>query len=97
MNNMDNERKAYAEVDDFIELLEEEDRNKIPKKLRDFFKREKNHNYKKRINPDVSIEEQGLRDETLAIIAFLNLKYICEDEKEKERLKRIYMKNEEEK
>ena len=42
MYNMDNERKAYSEVDDFIELLEEEDRNKIPKKLRDFFKREKN-------------------------------------------------------
>ena len=95
MNNIDYDRKTYAEVDNFIELLDEYDRNKIPQKLRDFFKREKDSYYAKRIDPNVSIEKQELRQETLAIIAFLNLKYICEDEEEKARLRRIYMKNEE--
>ena len=33
-------RKAYTEVDNFIELLDEYHKNKIPKKLREFFKNE---------------------------------------------------------
>ena len=94
MDNMKNERMAYSEVDEFIDLLDDQDKNRIPQKLRDFFKREKNPDYKKGINPRIPIEEQELKDETLAIIAFLNLKYICQDEQERERLKRVYFENE---
>ena len=35
-------------------------------------------------------------EETLAIIAMLNLKYWCEDKNERERLKQIYRNNEKE-
>ena len=30
-------RQAYSEIDEFLGLLSEEQRNEIPKKLRDFF------------------------------------------------------------
>lgn len=87
-------KQAYSEIDEFLELLTSEEKNKIPKKLRDFFKMNKDKYYTKNINPNIPIKEQELKEETLAIIAFLNLKYWCEDEKEKERLKAIYLENE---
>lgn len=89
-----NTRKAYSEIDEFLGLLSEEQRNKIPKKLREFFKEEKDQEYKKGINPNISIKNQDLKEETLGIIALLNLQYWCEDENEKQRLKEVYAKNE---
>lgn len=87
-------KQAYAEVDTFINLLGSEYINKIPIKLRNFFANEKDNNYIVQIDPNISIEEQKLREETLAIIALLNLKYWCTDEKEIARLKEIYQENE---
>ena len=95
MSNIIQTRQAYVEIDEFIGLLEEEDRKKIPPQLRQFFKNEKDSNYYKKINPDISIKEQNLKEETLALIAILYLKYICEDEDEKAELKEIFKKNEE--
>ena len=89
-------RQAYSEIDELLSLLSEEDRNKIPKKLRNFFKKEKDINYIKGISEDISIKEQNLKEETLAIIAFLNLKYWCTDDIEKKRLQNIYEENENE-
>lgn len=91
-----NTRQAYSEVDEFLGLISNENRNKIPQKLREFFKEEKDSNYVKGINPKVSIKNQELKEETLGIIALLNLQYWCQDEKEKQRLKEVYEKNEKE-
>lgn len=87
-------RQAYSEIDTFIELLDEYSKNKIPQKLRKFFKMEKDKEYIKNINPNIPIKEQNLKKETLALIAMINLQYWCEDENEKQRLKAIYAENE---
>lgn len=87
-------RQAYAELDTFIELLDDSLKNKIPTKLREFFKREKDLSYVKNINPNIPIKEQNLKRETLSLIALINLEYLCEDENEKARLNEIYNKNE---
>lgn len=89
-----NTRQAYTEIDNFIELLDEYNRNKVPKKLREYFKKEKDNTYTKTINPNIPIKEQNLKEETLALIAMLNLQYWCEDEEEKRRLRKIYSDNE---
>jgi 5'-3' exonuclease len=68
-------RQAYFEVDYIIELLSDYEKNKIPKKLRDFFKREKYDHYEKNININDIIENKSLKKETLALVAFLNIKY----------------------
>ena len=91
-----NTRQAYSEIDEFLGLLSSEQRNKVPQKLRELFTQEKDINYKKGINPELPIKDQNLREETLGIIALLNLQYWCEDEEEKRRLKEIYAKNEDE-
>lgn len=89
-----NTRQAYSEVDEFLGLISNENRNKIPKRLRQFFKEEKDINYIKKINPQIPMKNQKLKEETLAIIALLNLQYWCENEEEKQRLKEMYAKNE---
>lgn len=87
-------RQAYSEIDEFLGLLSDEQRNKIPQKLREFFRKEKDENYIKGISPTEPIKNQKLKEETLGIIALLNLQYWCEDENEKQRLKEVYAKNE---
>lgn len=89
-------RQAYSEIDEFLGLLSEEQRNEIPKKLREFFKEEKDNEYVKNIDSNIPIKDQNLQEETLAIIALLNLQYWCKDEEEKKRLQAIYAKNEKE-
>ena len=88
-------RKAYSEVDELIDLFTEKEKQKIPQEVREFIKKEKDKEYVKNINPDIPIKDQGLKQETLEIIAYLNLEYICEDDEEKARLKRVYKQNEE--
>lgn len=88
-----NTRQAYSEVNEFLGLISDENRNKIPQKLREFFREEMDVNYTKGINPNLPIKAQQLKEETLAIIAFLNLQYWCEDENEKRRLEAVYAKN----
>lgn len=96
MNISLNTRQAYSEVAEFLSLLSDEQRNKIPEKLREFFKREKDKEYVKNINTSIPIKDQKLKEETLAIIALLNLQYWCKDEEEKKRLQAIYAHNEQE-
>lgn len=88
-------RKAYAEVEEFFKLLDKKTIEKIPENVRNIFSEEKDIDYSKKIYSNIPIEEQNLMEETLAIIAYLNLEYMCEDEKEKERLREIYKRNEE--
>ena len=47
MTNSIDYKKAYSEVDTFIELLNDENKKKIPKELIDFFKKEKDSIIKK--------------------------------------------------
>ena len=88
------QRQAYSEIDEFLDLITEEEKNQIPIKLRDFFKKEKDQEYHKGIDPNIPIKDQNLKSETLALIALLNLQYWCKDEDEKKRLTQIYADNE---
>lgn len=89
-----NTKQTYTEIDCFIELLTESDKQKIPIGLREFFKENKDANYRKELNINIPFKEQDLKKETLALIAMLYLYYICEDEKEKKELMKIYDDNE---
>ncbi len=86
-------RIAYSEIDAFLDLLDDETRNKVPYKLLELFKREKDKEYVKYIDPDIPIKDQNLQKETIDIIAFLHLNYWCEDENEKQRLIKVYKEN----
>lgn len=87
-------RQAYSEVTEIINLLDEDDRKKIPLNLRKYFEKERDKKYNKTIDLSISMKEQGLKRETIAIIAMLNLNYICNDKSEKEKLQKKYGENE---
>lgn len=86
-------RQAYSELDAFLDLLSIEEKNMIPQQLREYFKREKDPNYVKEITYDEETNSLNLRKDTLALIAFLNLQYWCQDEEEKKRLIAVYKEN----
>lgn len=89
-----NTRQAYSEVDEFLGLVTEEEKNQIPKKLRNFFREERDINYHKNIDPSIPIKEQNLKEETLSIIALLMLQYWYKDEDKKQRLLEMLDENE---
>lgn len=91
----DNEGLAYSEVDEILNNLEDEYVEKIPMKIRQFFKETKNKEYKPIIRTDVPLEEQNLKRETIILLAILNLNYWCESEEEKQELLNSFSKNEE--
>ena len=88
---------AYAEIDEILDLLEDDYREKVPKKVRDFFKEEKMKDYHPEIDIEKPLIEQNLKRETMVLLAILNLNYWCENEKEKQRFLNELDKNEEEK
>ena len=84
---MENETElAYAEVDAILELLEDEFVNRIPKKVRKFFKDEKDKEYKPTIRSDIGLDEQDLKSETISILTLLQLNYLCDSEEEKQEI-----------
>lgn len=87
-------RNTYSEVSSFLNILLEEDRNKIPKKLRDLIENEKSKEYTPTYSYDIPIENQNISDEAIAMIALLHLNYWCRDNNEKERLNTIFDDNE---
>lgn len=94
---MINETKlAYAEVDAILNLLEYEYTQKVPKKIREFFKEEKDENYVPIIKADISLLEQNIKRETFSILTILELNYWCDSKQEKQELLQELKENEEE-
>ena len=85
--------KEYVEVLEVLKYMEPKYINKIPKKMIENFKENKDRDYKITINPKVPLKNQKLMKGTLEILALLNLKYWCDSEEEKQRLIEKYKQN----
>ena len=90
----DKTKKVYSEVYAFLNIISEEDRNKVPKKLKEMIEEEREKEYTPSYTFEIPIEEQEISDEAIAMIALIHLNYWCEDENEKERLNVIFDENE---
>lgn len=93
MNISIRKRQAYSEIVEILNKLDNEQKEKIPVKLRKFFEEEKDDNYTKRILLNRPLSKQNLKRETLVVLAILNLKYWA-DEQEKNQLEEKYRINE---
>lgn len=87
-------RKAYSEVYEILQLLDDKFIDKVPRKFMEFIEKEKDNDYIPNIKPNVSLEEQELLEDTTNILAMLKLDYWCEDEEEKKELLSILNQNE---
>jgi len=79
-------RVAYAEVDAILELLDSQFTEKVPVKVREFIKANKDEDYMPNINPDISLAEQNLKKETVSFLTLLQINYWCESEEEKQEI-----------
>ncbi len=92
---MNNEQmESYTEVLTVLNYMETEYKEKIPKKLIDFFERNSAKGYKFNIDLSTPLKEQKLKAKTLSLLAMLNLNYWCENEEEKQELIKHYSENE---
>ncbi len=88
---------AYAEIDEILNLLENQYREKVPEKVRIFLKEEKMPDYTPTIDVNIPLIQQNLKRETIVLLAILNINYWCENEDEKQFFLNELAKNEEEK
>lgn len=88
-------RKAYAEVDMILQCLPNEYLNKIPKKIINLFRTQKLTDYKINIDKNNPIDKNKLSEMSLAILASLNYRYWCPNEKVKGELCKKYLSNNE--
>lgn len=76
---------AYAEVDAILNMLETEAVEKIPLKVREFFKNEKDKKYIPKFSENFfDIDNIELMRETICLLTILNINYWCETEEEKQ-------------
>lgn len=88
---------AYAEIDEILNLLEDKYREKVPKKVRAFFKEEKMVDYTPTIDVNIPLIQQNLKRETIVLLAILNLNYWCDTSEEKQEILDELSMNEKEK
>ena len=93
MINRTNLPRAYSEVYAFMNTIGQEYINKVPKRIYEKIRNNRDKNYNPIYNKNQTMTRGSISKEALALIAGLNLQYWCENEKEKERLKQCYKTN----
>lgn len=88
---------AYAEIDEILNLLEDRYREKVPEKVRNFFKEEKMVDYVPTIDIKIPLIQQNLKRETIVLLSILNLIYWCDTLEEKQEILDELSNNEKEK
>ena len=85
--------KSLTEVYEVLKHLSKIEYYKIPKEAIDIIVQNKDNNYKWNYDETKSLSEQNLSREAIAILSYINLEYLLNDEKRK-LMEEIYEKNE---
>lgn len=83
MSMLDN-MMAFSEIYEVLNLMEDEDRERVPQEVRDFFEEQRMKKYKPKIRTDIPLTEQNLRRETVVLLTILVINYWCDSEEEKQ-------------
>ena len=84
--------EAYAEIDEILGYLTDEYVNKIPVKLREFYKKAKDKEYVSKIDPYKTLDNQDMKHTTKVLLTIIYREYWCNEE-EKAELDKILVKN----
>ena len=85
---------AYSEIYEILNLMEDEDKERVPQEVRDFFEEQRMKEYKPKIRTDIPLTEQNLRRETVVLLTILVINYWCDSEEEKQSFINELEKNE---
>ena len=86
--------ESYVEVLEILNHMDKKYVDKIPLELINFFKSNSSKEYKFQLDKNIPFEEQNLKENTINILAMLNLNYWCESEEHKKNLLKKYYDNE---
>lgn len=76
--------EASAEINEILKYMPDEEIEKIPSKLREFFKEVESKDYVTNINPNMPLDKQQIKEKTKDIIALIYRNYWCSEEERKE-------------
>ena len=76
--------EVAVELNSIFENMSQDILNKIPLKIRDFFKNNASNTYSFEYDKTKSLNEQKIKDKTRGIIAILYRDYICDEDERKE-------------
>ena len=76
--------EASAEMNEILKYMPKEEVEKIPSKLREFFKEISSKDYVTNINPNIPLDKQQIKEKTKDIIALIYRNYWCSEEERKE-------------
>lgn len=76
--------EASAEINEILKYMPDEEIEKIPSKLREFFREAAIKDYVTNINPDLPLDRQQIKEKTKYIIALIYRNYWCSEEERKE-------------
>lgn len=83
MINKENFPKAYVEVEEIINNLQEEEYNKIDKSFINMIKEKKDKNYIFKLDYSKDIEKQKILKETRLLLGYIFLHYLADDDESK--------------
>lgn len=87
------EKIAFKEVNEIINIMGKEYKNKIPEELLKLLQNEEEKEYKTKIKKDLPFEKQQITRTALILLNYINMNYWIDEDKKKV-LKQIYAKNE---
>ena len=87
---------AMSELLYFLKGFSDEEVNKIPRKLMNFFKENADSSYKCNFDYNANIEDLKLKDETYGLISMICYNYWCETPKEKKQYLNLLEESEKE-
>ena len=89
-------KKRLVEVDEILSYLPDDCAVKIPKDVIKVIKEEKDKEYKWSYDENKNLEEQNISRDTMALLSYINLKYLLSEE-QKEVMIKIHYLNEQKK
>jgi hypothetical protein len=84
--------KRLVEVDEVLKYLSEEDYKKIPKSVIEAIKQNKDKTYSWKYDTAKKLKNQNLCDDTIAILSYINMEFLLNDE-QKEFIKKLHSIN----
>lgn len=90
-----NEKIAFKEVNEIIDIMGEAYKSRVPKKLLELLKNGEDNSYITKIEKNLPFEKQDISRSALIILNYINRNYWLELEEEKQKIKNAYRLEEE--
>lgn len=81
---MNNLSKRFTEVEYILKKLDISNKQKIPKGIWEYIEENKDKKYIVNYDEDKNLEEQNLNIDTIAILTYLNIEYLLDENQRKE-------------